>query len=66
MNKLTNDEARFLRRWLSIEEDTERELFLRAFKMKEDYRWFWIGILCVLLVMIGNYFGLEEWGEWYR
>ena len=67
MNKLNTDEIRFLRRWLSIEEDTERDILLRAMKPKEDWSFLWWIFFAMLITIIANYLGLEAWGEkWLR
>lgn len=66
MNKLNTHEIRFLRRWLSIEDDTERDILLRAMKPKEDWNYLWWLVLALFLTMALNYFGLEELEKWIR
>lgn len=66
MNKLNTDEIRFLRRWLSIEEDTERDILLRAMKPKEDWSFLkWVFLLLAMVPLL-NYLGLEKIGEILR
>jgi hypothetical protein len=59
--------VRILKRsdYLSSNTRTDIDIFKDAMK-KEDYTIFYYIFIATLLVMLGNYFGLESIGEWLR